>query len=71
MVNKAYMTISVVSFPPNVVAAACFDLAATQLKISSDDKWFASVGALEIKDVRFIQGEVIISQQKLESGFDI
>ena len=55
------MTISVVSFPPNVVAAACFDLAATQLNIGYDDKWFAAVGALEIKDVRFIQGEVMMS----------
>jgi hypothetical protein len=38
-INTAYLTISVMSFPPNVVAAASLDLAINQSNIKVDEEW--------------------------------
>ena len=60
--NQAYHTIAVACFPPNVVAAACFDLAAilapegVNYEQPGDENasWLKSVGVVRLDDIRFI-----------------
>jgi len=47
-INTAYLTIGVMSFPPNVVAAACVDLTISESKMKVDPQWQKTVGVMSV-----------------------